>query len=65
MNGSASLKDSKSPQMIIEKLACKRITQAEAEKTLQRQWGRVYDTPTVVRLFREIFQGGAARRASK
>jgi hypothetical protein len=66
MNGSASLKDSNSPQMVIEKLARKRITQAEAEKTLQMQWGRAYNTPTVVRLLREIFQnGGGTRRVSK
>jgi hypothetical protein len=51
--------------MIIENLACKRITQAEAERSLQRQWGRAYDTPTVIRLIREIFKDGSARRVSK
>ena len=66
MTGSASLNDSKSPQMIIEKLACKRITEAEAEQTLQRQWGRAYDTPSVVRLLREIFRNeGAIRHIPK
>jgi hypothetical protein len=65
MSGNTSLRDSKSPQMIIENLACKRITQAEAERSLQRQWGRAYDTPTVIRLIREIFKDGSARRVSK
>jgi transposase len=66
MNGNTKLKDSKSPQMIIEKLARKRITEEEAEKTLQQQWGRVYDTPTVVRFLQEIFQNnGGTRRISK
>jgi len=52
--------------MIIEKLARKRITEEEAEKTLQQQWGRVYDTPTVVRFLQEIFQNnGGTRRISK
>jgi microsomal dipeptidase-like Zn-dependent dipeptidase len=66
MNGNAKLKDSTSPQMIIEKLARKRISEEEAEKALQQQWVRVYDTPTVVRFLQEIFQnGGANRRISK
>jgi hypothetical protein len=65
MNGNAKLKDSTSPQMIIEKLARKRISEEEAEKTLQQQWVRVYDTPTVVRFLQEIFQNGANRRISK
>jgi hypothetical protein len=66
MNGNAKLKDSTSPQMIIEKLARKRITEEEAEKILQEQWGRVYDTPTVVRFLQYIFQNrGANRRVSK
>jgi transposase len=56
MSASASLKNSRSPQVIIEKLARKRITDEEAEKILEQKWGRAYDTPTVIRFFREMFR---------
>jgi hypothetical protein len=66
MQARASLKNSDSPQVIIENLARKRITEEEAEESLQRHWGRAYDTPTLIRLFREIFRNGrSSRRISR
>ncbi len=65
MSTSANLKNSSSPQAIIEKLARKRITEEEAEAHLKPYWGRAYDTPTVVRFVRDIFrtQNSAGRVA--
>lgn len=55
MAGNATLKESNSPQVIIEKLARKQISDAEAEEALRHYWGRAYDSPTLVRLLREVF----------
>jgi hypothetical protein len=66
MPGAASLKNSNSPQVIIERLAHKKISEEEAERTLEQHWGRAYDTPIIVQLFRAIFHSGMPpRRARK
>lgn len=66
MSDSLEQKTPNSAQVIIEKLAHKRISEKEAEESLQQYWGRAYNTPTLVRLLREVFRAqGSIRRVAR
>jgi hypothetical protein len=66
MARSASINNSTTPQGIVEKLARKSISEEEAEKRLEVHWRRAYETPTVVRFFRDVLTAKApTRRTSK